>query len=123
MKNVVLSLACLGIMALSGCGSGSTKYTITGQLTKGGQPLIVGETTQIMLSFAPQIEGVSKSTYPASAKREDGTYVIKLDPGKYKVNLIIADHGKSPPAVKSYLGVNNAVYDVTENRVIDIDIP
>jgi hypothetical protein len=123
MIKVVFALVCLGMIALSGCGGGPTKYKVTGHLTKGGQILNIGEKTEVKLIFALQPEG-SKNTFSATPKREDGSYALTVDPGNYKVNVLIMDYQNSVPrVVANHHGVNNAVYDVTGNQVIDIDIP
>lgn len=114
------TLLCLAvILALAGCG-GPAKAKITGTLSKAGVPLQVNDKTQVTLTFAAE-EGNAKRTYPATFKPADGTFDVELPAGKYKANLVIFDHAKKamvpvPPAFR------NNVYDLTENKVVDIDI-
>lgn len=114
-------LCCLLLLfGLGGCGP--TKAKIKGKLTKAGQPLQVNDKTQVTLTFAPEIADAKQTTYPATFKPADGTFEVVVPAGKYKANLVIFDHARNVmvPVSPEF---RKTVYDLAEDKVIDIDIP
>ncbi len=122
MKYVVAAFGLAAVVCgIAGCGGGPVKYKISGALTKGGQPLAVTERTLVTLVFMPETKD-SKHTYPATFKPLEKKYSVEVPPGKYRVNLLLTDYAKNPPVPRTPKNVRNTVYELNEDKVLDIDI-
>lgn len=107
------------LLTSTGCG-GPSKAKIKGKLTKGGQPFVVNEKTQVTLTFAEDIDN-AKQTYPATFKPADGTFTVEMPTGKYRARLLVFDHDKKAPLPVSP-NLSKQVYELTHNQELEIDI-
>jgi hypothetical protein len=100
---LVSLLALALLIVLAGCGG--SKGKITGKLTKGGQPIKVGEQGQILLILVP--DPATGNTYPCNLDKDTGTFDCigndgkGIPPGKYKVVVEATEGG---PTGKDVLG-------------------
>lgn len=100
---ILLGLAVVASAGLSGgCGSGESKYVVTGQITKDGKPLPVRpQVGELKVEFR-QVDAKNQpqaGPFPAEVNSADGTYrVIGLDDrgvpaGKYHIIVQWFDDG------------------------------
>jgi hypothetical protein len=108
------------LLVAPGCG-GPSKAKIKGKLTKGGQPFVVNDKTQVSVTFAEDIENPTKQTYSATFKPADGTFTVEVPTGKYRARLLVFDHEKKVPLPVS-ANISKQVYELTHNQELEIDI-
>ena len=117
-----LLVAC-SLFVLAGC----KKCTVTGKITRGGQPLQwKTDEGMLLVIFAPQDRQKNKDIYRAESDSKEGTYTLKAIPsGTYLVSIQLMD----PPPLRDELqfayGLNNSPleYQVSGDMEINIDLP
>jgi hypothetical protein len=90
MRQVLASLGFLALLALVGCGAGTTKVEdpleISGTITLDGKPL-----TDVNITFLPTASGQIQGS---SVVKKDGKFAAKVMVGKYN---FIVEGNKSVP--------------------------
>ena len=87
-RHVQLALALSIFVTLCGCESKPRTVTVTGSVTKGGQPLSVSNTGYVQIMLLPDVGADEQYTTRVGRCEKDGTFQIpEVAPGKYKVGV------------------------------------
>jgi hypothetical protein len=117
-----LILVAAALLAVSGCAE--KKVSVSGKVTRAGQPLPAAQTLLVVL--VPEGGGISARTYPAETDPATGTFsVAGLPPGRYRVAIQHFDDRFRDSLGGVYdLGASPLVYDITgAGQALDIDLP
>jgi hypothetical protein len=102
--------------SLVGCDRGPRKVTVTGRITRNGQPLTVGPSGYVAVTLRPDVgPDVPYTTYPVSCE-PDGRFTIHdVPPGRYRVG--IHHHDPTPQVDK----LNWAFMPETSKIIREVD--
>ncbi len=85
----------LGLVAATGCGGGPAKYTLTGKVTYGGQPIALGS------MILEPLEGVANADTVANAEIRAGRYEAEIVGGPHKVLIRDLSSEAGTPGARS----------------------
>ena len=109
------------------CDSEPRKITITGKITRDGNPYTPTPDTYVTIKFVPAIEGGGNEP-TGTFKHADGSYTIDVFPGKYRHRVMIVEPAKKtgkgdpkPVGPKQTLAAEPV--DFTTAREYDIAVP
>ena len=85
MRQSTIFVVSFFTLILLGCGSSETAREVSGKVTFRNQPLPLGAVVFVPEKGRPE---------PPAPIKEDGTYTVKLAPGRYRVG-VIADRATS----------------------------
>ena len=130
MKCTPLRLAATALLiafASTGCKE-ERRYTITGKVTQGGEPLVWNsDNSQLIVIFIPVDRKTDSPTYRGETNKEEGTYTITgIPPGEYLVSIQQTDPIPTHDLLNFAYGPSNSPLrkEVTQDgQVIDIDLP
>ena len=79
----------LAVLAfLHGCESKPRTVTVTGSVTRGGQPLPVSKTGYVQILLLPDVGADEQYTTRVGRCEADGTFMIpEVPPGKYRIGV------------------------------------
>ena len=79
----------LAILAfVHGCGTKPRTVTVTGSVTRGGQPLPVSKTGYVQIMLLPDVGADEQYTTRVGRCEPDGTFQIpEVPPGKYRIGV------------------------------------
>lgn len=130
MKRTILRLGVTVVLFAffsAGCKE-NRQYTISGKVTRGGEPLVwESDNSQLLVIFIPVDRRDDSPTYRAETVKEEGTYSIAgIPPGEYLVSIQQTDPIPTHDLLNFAYGPSNSPIrkKVTENgQIIDIDLP
>lgn len=130
MKRTLLQLtAIVYLVATTSAGCKESRlYSISGKITRGGEPLVwKSDNSQLIVIFVPIERKDDSVTYRAETNRQAGTYSISgIPPGQYLVSIQQTDPIPTHDLLNFAYGPSNSPLrkEVTQNgQVIDIDLP
>jgi hypothetical protein len=118
-----LLLAILAIM--HGCDSKPRTVTVTGSVTRGGQPLPVSKTGYVQVMLLPDVGADEQYTTRVGRCEKDGTFMIpEVQPGKYKIGIEQLDPNPQSDKLNGAFraGDSKIIRDVDGKTPINIDL-
>lgn len=113
------------LLSLAGCGARRT--SISGTVTRGGEPLVwAKEGGHLLVLFIPEDRVADKSVYRADTDRDTGGFTIVAIPmGKYRVAIQQFDETHNDALGHVYNpGATELTAEVTsDGQVIELDLP
>src|SRR5688572_33427947 len=87
--SLLLRVSLLATLAIfHGCESKPRTVTVTGSVTRGGQPLPVSKTGYVQIMLLPDIGADEHYTTRVGRYENDGTFLIpEVPPGKYRIGI------------------------------------
>jgi hypothetical protein len=115
------------VLSSAGCKE-NRQYTISGKVTRGGEPLVwESDNSQLLVVFVPVDRSDDPLTYRAETNKAEGTYTVTgIPPGEYLVSIQQTDPIPTHDLLNFAYGPSNSPIrkEVNQNgQVIDIDIP
>jgi hypothetical protein len=110
---------------LHGCDSKPRTVTVTGSVTRGGQPLPVSKTGYVQIMLLPDVGADMQYTTRVGRCEADGTFSIpEVSPGKYKIGVEQFDPNPQIDKLNGAFraGDGKIVRDVDGKTPINIDL-
>ena len=93
---IALICCCALIAAFNGCSSDAPDNTLSGKITRNGQPLALQPGEQIVVNMYELDEQgrLGEHSYGALIDPADGSYEVGIGPGKYRISVAIVKPGE-----------------------------
>ena len=116
----------LAIVAiLHGCNSKPSTVTVTGSVTRSGQPIPVSKTGYVQIMLLPDVGADEQYTTRVGRCENDGKFVIpEVKPGKYKIGVEQLDPTPQSDKLNGAFraGDSKIIRDVDGKTPINIDL-
>jgi hypothetical protein len=101
------------LAAFGGCGSDGPANTLTGKITRNGQPLALQPGEQIIVTvYELDAQGaLGEHSYGAIIDKADGSYEVGIGPGKYRIAVQIVKAGEGD-ALKGKYSMSSSPLEV-----------
>jgi hypothetical protein len=128
MSNPSLMLRVILLAALAnfhGCESKPRTVTVTGSVTRGGQPLPVSKTGYVQIMLLPDVGADEHYTTRVGRCEKDGTFAIpEVPPGKYRIGIEQFDPNPQIDKLNGAFraGDSKVIREIDGKTPIDIDL-
>lgn len=121
---IALMCCCALISASIGCSSDAPDETLSGKITRNGQPLVLQPGEQIVVvAYELDAQGrLDNKSYDATVDPTDGSYEMGIGPGKYRISVVIVKAGEGDALKGQYSQESSPITVDVEGSMDDYEI-